>query len=74
MLLKLIVLALAVYLVLQLLRQYGRNMNASGRPEANPPQDMVACATCGLHVPRSETLLAGGRYYCCAEHRDRDQQ
>lgn len=37
-----------------------------------PPQDMVACAHCGLHLPRSEALVLQGpqpRYYCCAQHR-----
>lgn len=38
-----------------------------------PPQDMVACATCGLHLPRADALAlpaARGQYFCCAEHRD----
>lgn len=37
-----------------------------------PPQDMVECARCGLHLPRGEALLLEGpqpRYYCCAQHR-----
>jgi uncharacterized protein len=32
------------------------------------PQDMLACAHCGVHVPRAEALLAGRHAYCCAEH------
>jgi len=46
------------------------------RTEANPanarlaaPQDMVECAHCGLHLPRSEAIEAAGRSYCSAEHR-----
>lgn len=38
-----------------------------------PPQDMVACAHCGLHLPRSDALMLGSasqaKYYCSAEHR-----
>ncbi|WP_159913345.1 PP0621 family protein [Pantoea sp. 18069] len=38
-----------------------------------PPQDMVACAHCGLHLPRSDALVLGAsprpEYYCSAEHR-----
>ncbi|MET1115145.1 MAG: PP0621 family protein [Comamonas sp.] len=37
-----------------------------------PPQDMVACAHCGLHLPRSEALVLEApqpRYYCCVQHR-----
>jgi uncharacterized protein len=32
---------------------------------------MLACAHCGLHLPRNEAHLdAGGRAYCSTEHRD----
>jgi uncharacterized protein len=34
------------------------------------PQDMVACAVCGLHLPRSDALSTRGQYFCCAEHRE----
>jgi uncharacterized protein len=33
---------------------------------------MVACAGCGVHLPRSEALLSQGRFYCSEEHRVRD--
>ena len=37
------------------------------------PQDMVACAHCGLHLPRSEALADGpggsAPFYCSATHR-----
>ncbi len=29
---------------------------------------MVQCAHCGVNQPISESLLANGRYYCCAAH------
>lgn len=32
------------------------------------PQEMVACAHCGIHLPRGDALLLGGKTYCCAEH------
>lgn len=38
------------------------------------PQAMVACAHCGLHLPRSEALTQeqeGADYYCCFEHQQR---
>ena len=44
---------------------------ADGRLQ--PPQDMVACAHCGLHLPRSDALVLGNASrpacYCTAEHR-----
>lgn len=32
------------------------------------PQDMLACAHCGVHVPHNEAWVRDGRSYCCAEH------
>ncbi len=59
-------------------RRRAENQDAQ-RPARNagsrlqPPQDMVACAHCGLHLPRSDALAQGtaaqARYYCSAQHR-----
>ena len=41
----------------------------------NPPkriraaEPMVACAHCGVHVPRSEAVRKGDDYYCSEAHR-----
>lgn len=32
------------------------------------PQDMVACAHCGVNLPMNESFLVGGKYYCSVEH------
>ncbi|MBC5785156.1 hypothetical protein H8N03_19570 [Ramlibacter sp. USB13] len=38
------------------------------RPGA--PQEMVRCASCGLHLPQSDALPGpAGQFYCCKEHR-----
>jgi uncharacterized protein len=29
---------------------------------------MVACAHCGVHLPRSEALVQDGKFYCSAAH------
>ncbi len=31
--------------------------------------DMVACAVCQLHLPRTEALMTPGASYCCEAHR-----
>ncbi len=52
-----------------------RNAGAQPPPERPPlptPQDTVACAHCGVHIPRSEALTLGMRSYCCAEHQRED--
>ena len=41
---------------------------AGGAPP-RAAERMVACGYCGVNQPVSESILANGRYYCCAEHR-----
>lgn len=49
-----------------------RQAPQQGRGLQNP-QDMVACAHCGLHLPRNDALAQSTArevlYYCCAQHR-----
>lgn len=51
-------------------RRAGDTASASARaPRALAlPQDMLACAHCGVHIPQAEALLSGAHAYCCAEH------
>jgi len=42
---------------------------AAPRSEVQDFEQMVACAHCGLHVPESEGVRAGGGFYCSDEHR-----
>lgn len=30
---------------------------------------IVKCAVCGVHVPQSEALVAGGKFFCSEAHR-----
>jgi uncharacterized protein len=47
---------------------------APGRRDAapggagRPPEDMVRCRACGLNLPKSEAVPAGGQWACCAQH------
>lgn len=41
----------------------------SSPPRVPAPQDMVACAHCGLHLPRTDALSQGRQHYCSADHR-----
>lgn len=38
-------------------------------PAPREAEQMVTCARCGVNQPVSESILAGGSYYCCAAHR-----
>lgn len=61
----LIIIGLAlVYLIL---RSYLRNLERPG-PPSTKTEDMVRCAQCGVHLPRSESLGSNGDFYCCDDH------
>jgi len=38
-------------------------------PAELPPQDMVSCAQCGLHLPQGEALPGRGGVFCSDAHR-----
>jgi uncharacterized protein len=60
----LIAIAAAVYL---LVKSYRKSSTPQVQSDA---EDMVRCAHCGVHFPKSEGIMAGGRYFCGVEHRD----
>ncbi|EXI73628.1 MAG: hypothetical protein AW07_02586 [Candidatus Accumulibacter sp. SK-11] len=62
--LLLLALGLCAWWVWRSLRKSGGKAAHRGR-EA---ERMVQCAHCGVNQPISESLLANGRYYCCAAH------
>jgi uncharacterized protein len=71
-------LGFAAWWWLRSLRRGERRAPPASQPSASTsaparealPQPMLRCAHCGVHLPRSEALLAqGGASYCSAEHR-----
>lgn len=70
--LLLVALGAIVYFLLRnykraIARQQGDDRQAA--PAARTSEDMVRCAHCGVHLPRSESYLSGGELYCSDEHR-----
>jgi uncharacterized protein len=71
---KFLLLLFAVFVLLWLLRgslQRARRPppSAPKPPGAEPPQPMLSCAHCGLHLPRDEALPGRGGVFCGAAHR-----
>ena len=64
---KLLLLVIAAAVVYFLVTALARKRAASSAPP--PVETMVACAHCGVNLPRSEALENGGRFYCSEEHR-----
>ena len=66
---RLIVLVVLVVLAVWLVRRALRASSTTGNQKPRPvQQDLVACARCGMHLPRAEAREAGGRLYCGEEH------
>lgn len=66
---KILLLAIGLLLAYWVLRAYRRKAD---RDAQSPPpadgEDMVRCAQCGVHLPRSDSIAARGSHYCSAEH------
>ena len=62
---KILLLAIAIWLVFVILKRYRASMQ---QPRARTSEDMVQCAACGLHLPKSDSLTKDGLYYCSIAH------
>ena len=62
---KLLFLALVVIAAYRLFAGALRPSRNRGRPVN---EDMVRCAHCGVHVPRSESISGDGDFFCSEEH------
>lgn len=74
MLIKLILLALAAWVVYRLVKSYGRTVKKEDVPKNEAGEDMVRCAHCGVHLPRSESIVSHGECFCTNEHRQLHQK
>lgn len=67
---KLLLVALVILVVFWILKAYRKHVERPSSAHPAPTvEDMVRCAHCGIHVPRSESLSSGERHYCSEEHR-----
>lgn len=61
------------YWIIKSYKRKARDSDASGG--ASPPgEDMVRCAHCGVHLPRSESVMTGRTFFCSADHRRLHEQ
>lgn len=65
---RLLILAAAVAAIYWLMQSRRGNPPGNGE-DADSIEDMVRCAHCGIHLPKSEGLRADGKYYCSEAHR-----
>jgi uncharacterized protein len=76
---KILIFLVAVFLQLWLLR--GGNSRREPPPPRPPaagsagePQPMLACAKCGVHLPRDDALPGRGGVFCSEAHRKAFEQ
>ena len=63
---RIILLLIIAFLVWLVFRGFFRAQVKKGEGAAYPArtEDMVACARCGVHLPRSEAREERGAFYC----------
>lgn len=65
---------LVLFIVLVIAVGVWRSKREPAQPKRTPPaappkpQDMVACAHCGLHLPHNDAIVRHGVAYCSADH------
>jgi uncharacterized protein len=74
MLFRLLLLFLIVwFLIWMLKRQFGgSSASTPHQPSDDAAEDMVQCAYCATHVPRSLAIQQRDRYYCSHDHAEKD--
>ena len=72
-----VVLIIAVLMIARIVARHNQSLEDNDQPKqakkrGAPPvehaENMVRCAHCGIHMPRSEAVLSGGNTWCSAEH------
>jgi len=65
---RLLFLLAVIIVVYLLLKSYRRQAPKSDEATVSS-EEMVRCVQCGVHLPKSESILAGGKFYCSDAHR-----
>jgi uncharacterized protein len=65
---RLIIIALIIYLLIQIFKRWAANKNTPSSEKQDSSTVMVQCKTCKLHIPENEALQKDGDYFCSQEH------
>jgi uncharacterized protein len=71
--LKYVVLALVLVVAWFVIRAHLRKIDRPRHDQAAKDEDMVRCVHCGVHLPRSESVMSGELFYCSPDHRQLHQ-
>ena len=71
---RLLLVIAIIAVVYILVRSYRKNSESLSENSNDAlTEDMVRCAQCGVHLPKSESISSGDIYYCSKDHLDADQ-
>ena len=65
---KLFLIILVFVVAWWVLKKYRTSLTREEPPPAGAVEDMVCCAHCGVHLPRSESHVSGEKFFCSEAH------
>lgn len=66
---RLLFFAIIAVLVLWILNKFIRkDIDDNKDSSSTESEDMVCCDYCGLHLPKSESVIKDNRFFCSEEH------
>ncbi len=66
-LLRILLLAIVLWIAFRLIRRIIGPAKTE-RPKQVDYEDMVTCAHCGVHLPRSQAITESGKTFCNEQH------
>ena len=64
----LLLLVIGLLVGLWIAKRYRKRSDARDAAASRRDEDMVRCAQCGVHLPRSESITTQGNFFCSAAH------
>ena len=66
---RLLFFAIIAVLIVWILRKFIRkDIDDNNDSSTTESEDMVCCDYCGLHLPRSESVIKNDKFFCSEEH------
>jgi len=59
---------LAIYVFKRIAKENRPQQSTASQSADTEAENMVQCATCSVHLPRSEAFLVDGSFYCSKAH------
>lgn len=69
MVIKWILLIALVFVIFWFFKQFRKIQRKPSDTTRKVIEDMVRCAYCDVHLPKSESIVEHGKYFCCTKHR-----